>query len=144
VTRRIANKRIRFVGGCLCRAIRYRIVGNPIDSGYCHCRLCRGSAGAPVMAWSTFPIGTFAFTRGKARTFHSSRYAFRQFCGRCGTQLTFRKARGAKFVDVNVVSLDRPAAIVPQYHIWTRSRLPWFDTRDELPRHRDGGPDVLA
>jgi hypothetical protein len=132
------------VGGCLCRTVRYEVVGEPIDAGYCHCRICRRSAGAPVLAWSTFPISAFAFTRGTPKIFHSSRHAVRQFCGRCGTHLTFRKARGAKLVDVNIVTLDRPAAIVPQYHIWTVSRIPWFETRDQLPRHRGGGPDVLA
>ena len=137
-------KPARFVGGCLCGAIRYRVVGEPIDAGYCHCKICRRSAGAPVLAWATFPITGFSFTRGKPGTFHSSRRALRQFCAGCGTQLVFRKTRGAETIDVNLVTLDRPEAIRPQYHIWTASRLPWFDTRDELPRHTDAGPDVLA
>lgn len=141
---RTSTTAARFVGGCLCGAIRYRLVGKPVDAGYCHCRLCRRSAGAPVLAWATFPIGALTVTQGRPRTFRSSRRALRQFCGRCGTQLLFRKARGATLVDVNLVTLDRPGAIRPQYHIWTAARLPWFDTRDRLPRHRHGGPDVLA
>jgi hypothetical protein len=68
----------------------------------------------------------------------------REFCGRCGTQLTFRKKGDATLVDVNLVTLDKPERLAPQYHIWTASRLRWFDTRDELPRHRGAGPDVLA
>jgi hypothetical protein len=134
----------RFVGGCACRAVRYRVVGARIDAGYCHCRLCRRSIGAPVAAWVTFPIAGFVFTRGKPVVYHSSRRAFRRFCGRCGTQLTFQKTRGAKLIDVNLATLDRPERIVPEYHIWTASRVPWFDTRDELPRYRDGGRDVLG
>lgn len=134
----------RFVGGCLCRAVRYRIDGDRVDAGYCHCRLCQHSAGAPVLAWATFPIDSFSITRGKPKRYDSSRRAFRQFCGRCGTQLTFRKSRGARFIDVNVVTLDRPDAIAPEYHIWTASRIPWFQVRDRLRRHRDGRADVLA
>jgi hypothetical protein len=139
-----ATEPARFVGGCLCRGIRYRIVGKPIDAGYCHCRLCRRSAGAPVLAWATFPITGFRFTRGRPGTFHSSRRAFRQFCIRCGTQLTFRKTRAPETIDVNLVTLDRPESIPPEYHIWTANQLSWFDTRDDLPRHRDAGPDVLT
>ena len=134
----------RLTGGCLCKTIRFRVVGDPLDAGYCHCSLCRRSAGAPVMAWGTFPVAAFAFTRGKPGVFHSSRRALREFCKRCGTQLTFRKVGGAALVDVNLVTLDDPERIKPQYHIWTGNRLRWFDTRDKLPRHRAAGPDVLA
>jgi hypothetical protein len=35
-----------------------------------------------------------------------------------------------------VASLDRPEELAPEYHIWVASRTPWFETRDELPRHR--------
>jgi hypothetical protein len=136
--------RRRLAGGCLCKALRYRVVGTPVDAGYCHCSLCRRSAGAPVLAWGTFPASAFAFTRGTPTAYHSSRRAVREFCARCGTQLTFRKIGRATLVDVNLGSLDDPEAIAPQYHIWTANRLRWFDTRDQLPRHRTAGPDVLA
>jgi hypothetical protein len=142
--KRPAKSPARLAGGCLCKAIRYRVVGAPLDAGYCHCGLCRRSAGAPVLAWATFPATAFAFTRGRPATFHSSRRAQRQFCNRCGTQLTFCKRGAATLVDVNLVTLDKPERIAPQYHIWTASRLPWFETRDKLPRHRGAGPDVLA
>jgi hypothetical protein len=84
------------------------------------------------------------FARGKPATFRSSRRAQREFCSRCGTQLTFRKTGSATLVDVNLVTLDDPERIAPQYHIWTANRLRWFDTRDKLPRHRGAGPDVIA
>ena len=37
-------------GACLCGSLRYAITAPPIDAGYCHCRLCQRSAGAPVLA----------------------------------------------------------------------------------------------
>ena len=40
-------------GGCLCGAVRYRISAEPIDAGYCHCRMCQRSTGAPVVSWLT-------------------------------------------------------------------------------------------
>jgi hypothetical protein len=33
-----------------------------------------------------------------------------------------------------VVTLDDPSIIEPTMHIWTESRLPWFDTSDDHPR----------
>jgi hypothetical protein len=45
---------------------------------------------------------------------------------------------------VNIASLDDPASIEPQYHIWTGSRVPWLHIDDELPRYADDGPDPPA
>src|SRR5262245_62100457 len=105
------KSRASLAGGCLCGAVRYRVRGEPVDTGYCHCTLCRRSAGAPVNAWTTFPIGAFAFTRGKPKAFRSSPHAVRHFCRRCGTQLTFRKTPKPESVDVTVATLDRPNAL---------------------------------
>lgn len=127
-------------GGCLCGAVRYRLCGQPIDAGYCHCRLCQRSSGAPVMAWATFAATDFSYTQGTPAIYRSSPNAIRQFCAACGTQITFRRP-GKTMIDVTLASLDDATAIAPRYHIWTASRIAWFDTNDTLPRHADAGPD---
>jgi hypothetical protein len=128
-------------GGCLCGAIRYRITGGIIDAGYCHCRLCQRSAGAPVLAWLTVPVEGFAYSAGEAAVFPSSSHSQREFCSRCGTQLAFRRQRDARTVDLTLASLDDPQQVPPEYHIWRQSRIGWFETADRLPRHEDAGPD---
>lgn len=128
-------------GGCLCGAVRYRIDGPGIDAGYCHCRICQRSAGAPVLAWATVPAQSFIYTRGVPTVYCSSEHGRREFCGQCGTQLVFRHVPPARTVDVTIASLDDPTAIAPAYHIWRGSRIPWFETGDELPRFEDAGPD---
>ncbi|MCC6208517.1 MAG: GFA family protein [Gammaproteobacteria bacterium] len=128
-------------GGCLCGGIRYRIEGVGIDAGYCHCRLCQRSAGAPVLAWMTVPVAAFSYIAGAPSIYRSSPHSQREFCARCGTQLAFRRLQNARTVDVTLASLDNPAGVIPEYHIWCASRIPWFDTRDALPRHQDAGPD---
>ncbi len=130
----------RFQGGCLCGAIRYT-AGDLIDAGYCHCRICQRSSGAPVLAWVSFPLESFAYPNGPPSIYRSSAHGHREFCGDCGTQIAFRDQKTATVVDVNIASLDDPASVAPQYHIWTGSRIAWFETTDELPRHEAGGPD---
>lgn len=132
----------RYEGGCLCGALRYVILGEPLDAGYCHCRLCQRSAGAPVLAWATIPAEVLSYVRGTPRVYPSSERGRRYFCQTCGTQLCFRISEDSSTLDINIVTLDDPSAIIPQYHIWSSSRIPWFDTRDDLPRHPDGGPDT--
>jgi len=128
------------VGGCLCQSLRYVARVEPIDAGYCHCRTCQRSSGAPVLAWASFPADSFGYTQGSPTSYRSSPRARREFCEKCGTQIAFRED-GSASVDVNIGSLDSPEAVTPEYHIWTESRICWFDTRDSLPRYRDAGPD---
>jgi hypothetical protein len=122
-------------GGCLCGALRYRCTAAPSDTGYCHCRLCQRSTGAPVLAWASYPVEAFDYTKGAPALYQSSPHGHREFCANCGTQIAYRESQGAVSVDVNVGSLDDPAAVPPRRHIFTASRIAWFDTRDALPRH---------
>ena len=127
-------------GGCLCGAVRYRISAEPIDAGYCHCRMCQRSTGAPVVAWLTMSSEGFAWRQGEPAAHRSSPEAERLFCGACGTQMAFRMLAEPHLVDVTLASLDDPAAVRPDHHGWTSSRIVWFEVRDDLPRHPEGDP----
>ena len=129
-------------GGCFCGAVRYRVADEPIDAGYCHCRMCQRSVGAPVVAWGSWPEAAFAWLAAEPATLVSSTTGRRRFCGACGTQILFWTADEPALVDLNLATLDDPAAIVPTYHIWTATRIAWFETADDLPRYRDAGPDT--
>lgn len=128
-------------GGCHCGALRYRVAGAVIDSGYCHCRICQRTTGAPALAWVTVPLEAFAMTAGEARVYRSSSWGERHFCGTCGAQIVYRDREAPKTVDVNAGTLDEPGRIGPDYHIHRADRIPWFETADDLPRHDDAGPD---
>ena len=129
-----------FIGGCLCGRLRYE-ARDPGDSGYCHCRLCQRSSGAPVLAWASFPTASFSHTKGEPATYHSSASGRRDFCASCGTQIAFRDTAAPTRIDVNIASLDDPASIEPEYHAWVESRVPWLQIGDDLPRYPDDGPD---
>ncbi len=132
---------VPYDGGCLCGALRYRISLEPRNSGYCHCSICRRSTGAPVLAWATIPIEGFTMTKGEAAAYASSDQGLRLFCRTCGTQLLYRDAKDPKEIEVNLGSLDEPGAITPRCHIYDASRIPWFDTADDLPRHPAGSTE---
>ena len=133
---------VSYIGGCLCGALRYQSNDKPIDIGYCHCRICQRSAGSPVLTWATFSVKAFIYTQGIPSIYQSSTQYQREFCASCGTQIAFRKVKQATTVDVTVASLDAPSILKPEYHIWTESQIPWFDTLDELPRCKDAGLDI--
>jgi hypothetical protein len=121
-------------GGCLCGAVRYRASGLVTNSTLCHCGSCRRSAGAPAVAWVTFPAASFVFERGAPAAFRSSPPVVRTRCGSCGTPLTYRHERFADEIDVTTASLDDPAAFPPADHTWWSERVPWLRWDDALPR----------
>lgn len=127
------------MGGCLCGELRYE-ARDPIDAGYCHCRLCQRSSGAPVLAWAGIPSESFSYSAGSPASFRSSAHGVRDFCPRCGTQIAFRDTGATTRVDVNIATLDDPAAVEPEYHIWIASGVPWLHIDDALPRYADDGP----
>ena len=127
-------------GGCLCGATRYRSSADPTESGYCHCRMCQKLSGAPVVTWTGFPVGSFIYTKGQPAIYRSSPNGQREYCPACGSQILFRDSAEPDSVWVNSCTADRPEALVPEYHIFCDSRVPWFDTKDELPRYGDAGP----
>jgi hypothetical protein len=122
-------------GGCLCGAIRYRLVAAPVEALYCHCRMCQRAHGAPVVAWLAVPSDGFEVTAGKVATYRSSAKAVRQFCVACGTPLLWRAIDNPGLVDVSIATLDEPAAVGPDLHLWTQHQLAWFELADTLPRY---------
>jgi hypothetical protein len=124
-------------GGCYCGTIRYEAEG-AFGATLCHCADCRGTAGAPAVAWFTVPRAAFRFTRGEPTRFRSSAACERSFCPVCGTQLTFGSDRSPTEIDVTTCSLDDPELVPPGDHVWTRSRLSWAPICDGLPTHTQG------
>jgi hypothetical protein len=130
-------------GGCLCGALRFRVTAAPLDSGYCHCRMCQRNSGAPVVAWVTVPATSFAWIAGVPGTFASSSHGKRYFCSNCGSYLVFLSSKFPAEVSVNTASFDDPEAFPPRKHIFTESRIGWFRTDDALPVHLGyGGPQT--
>jgi hypothetical protein len=127
-------------GGCLCALVRFRVTAEPLDGGYCHCRMCQRNSGAPVVAWVTFAATSFSWIAGNPSTYASSARAKRQFCAACGSYLVFRSDDFPGEVSINTASFDDPAAFPPRKHIFAESRIPWFHTTDDLPSYDGYGP----
>jgi hypothetical protein len=128
-----------FDGGCSCGRVRYRAEGEATDLCYCHCRSCRRATAAPFVAWGTFRRPPFRISAGELALHRSSEAVVRGFCSACGTPLTYEHQRRPGAIDVTLVSLDDPALLRPQYHIWVSHRLPWIALADGLPQHDEWG-----
>ncbi|MBU8975485.1 MULTISPECIES: GFA family protein [unclassified Lysobacter] len=128
------SEQMIFDGGCLCGAIRYRATSAPLRGVICHCGICRRHSGAPALAFVHFPAAAFQWLTSPPSWYRSSPHAERGFCSVCGSTVGMREDVLADRVQVCVGSLDAPSAVRIDDHVWTKSRLPWFDTTDGLPR----------
>lgn len=117
-------------GGCHCGAVRYAISGGATNSMICHCRTCQGVSGAPVIAWITVEPDALKLTQGRPKRYASSAKVERQFCGACGTQLTYRRTDDDTYIDVATASLDKPEAFPPGHHSWLSHNIPWVKFGD--------------
>ena len=131
-------------GGCMCGAVRYELKSAPFDAGWCHCRTCQLNSGAPAMVLASVPDGHLVWTKGaeKVRTVESSSFGHRQFCSECGTPFLMKVDHQPETVDFSVPTLDDPEAIAPEFHIFWRSKIGWFEPKDDLPRHEKFRPDT--
>ena len=127
-----------FSGGCLCGEIRYESKQPAIETGYCHCSICRKSTGAPIVAFASFPEISFTYIKGTPSIYHSSLSGHREFCSKCGTQLCYRETNNAKTVDINSGTLDYLETVEPKFHIYTNDAVPWLNIGDKLPRYPEG------
>ena len=133
-----------FEGGCLCGEVRYRATAEPLRGVICHCGMCRRHSGAPALAFVHFPLDAFQWLGTMPSWFQSSANAARGFCSRCGSTLGMREDVLADRVQICVGSLDEPSRVRIDDHVWTRSRVRWFDTRDGLPRFERSSTAVAS
>jgi hypothetical protein len=127
----------RLTGGCLCGALRYRIAGAPAWCAHCHCPSCRRATGAAFATFLGIGRGAFTVTAGQMTVYDSSPGVHRGFCGRCGSALTYESDRWPEEIHILAATLDDPAAVTPEAHVFTRSQLPWIKLADGLARHVD-------
>jgi hypothetical protein len=121
----------RLTGGCQCGAVRYSIPVPTSGVHYCHCRMCQKAVGNVFAALAPVPQGTVIWTRGKPTNFQSSTSAYRGFCEKCGTPLTFEYI-GGKRINLTIGSLDDPGAVTPEVHYGTEAQVKWLCISDGL------------
>ena len=133
-------------GGCLCGKVRFRLLSEPFDTGWCHCRTCQLNGGSPAMVFATVPFGDYQFEAGEeaVRTVASSRFGYRAFCGECGTPLYTRVDHQPDTIDFGATTLDEPGRVRPGFHIFWSSRLPWMQVEDDLPKFDRFRPNTVG
>ena len=124
-------------GGCLCGAVKYEILANPVGAGNCHCRTCQKSVGTAYMAILFVPYDALRITgtyKEYATTSDRGNTMNRAFCPECGTALFGRNSATDKIRPVNAATLDDPSIYQPHMDFWVSDAQPWDTMNPDLPK----------
>ena len=124
-------------GGCACGAVRYRLYRAPMFVHCCHCHDCQRQTGSAFATNALIEAGLHAVLSGETAssampTDSGQPHAIHR-CTACGTALWSEYGGRGTIRFVRVGTLDDPAALVPDVHIYTRSRLPWVTLPEGVP-----------
>ena len=124
-------------GGCACGAVRYRLGSAPMFVHCCHCRDCQRQAGSAFAINALIEADRVALLSGdtepSAMPTDSGRPHSIHRCTGCGTALWSEYGGRNTIRFVRVATLDDPAALTPDVHIYVRSKLPWFTLPEGVP-----------
>ena len=123
-------------GGCLCRAVRYRVSAPPMVTRVCWCRLCQYLASGNSTVNVCFPSAAL-HVEGELRDFasvaDSGNAMHRRFCPKCGTPMFSAAEIRPHLIFVRAGTLDDPEIARPAATIWTSQAPTWACIDDTLP-----------
>lgn len=128
-------------GSCLCGAVRYEVKTIEPKMGHCHCSMCRKFHGAAFATYGEALSQNFQWVSGqdKLQSYTANNGTVREFCGVCGSSLTFAPSGDAgDVVEFAVATLDEAINHRPDAHIFTAYKASWFDINDDLPQYDEG------
>jgi hypothetical protein len=125
-----SNDNDTFEGGCTCRHVRYRIKSKPLFVHCCHCSWCQRETGTAFALNAMIEADRVELTSGEVELVDTPSASGKGQkiwrCPQCEVALWSNySGSGDKVRFMRVGTLDTPAAMPPDIHIFTSSKQPW-------------------
>jgi hypothetical protein len=123
-------------GGCACGEVRYRLTGPPLIVHCCHCLNCQRQTGSAFVinvlleSDRVESLGRSPDRVPVPRSGTKRQQIYR--CPVCETAVWSTYTR-KNILFVRAGTLDDPAAVEPDVHIFTRSKVPWLMLPETKP-----------
>jgi hypothetical protein len=128
-----------YEGGCFCRKVRYRLSSAPMFVHCCHCRNCQNQTGSAFVINAIIETDRIELLSGRPEIDTVESGSGRPHdiyrCPDCRVAVWSDYGRRAGLRFVRVGTLDDPAALSPDVHIFTRSKLPWVRLPEGAPAY---------
>ena len=117
------NSEMTHQGGCLCKAVRFSVVGDPVLLTICYCRFCQRATGSSHLVEPIWRESSFSVISGSLQTYDtisrgSGKRVSLYFCGVCGTKTHQKMERFSGIVGVYGGSLDDPGIAFNAKEVW--------------------------
>jgi hypothetical protein len=123
-------------GGCACGEVRYRLTSDPLFVHCCHCLNCQRQTGSAFVINLLIEADRLEVLTGEPAVVAVPRSGGKKQkiwrCTTCQTAL-FSQYTSARVRFVRCGTLDDPAGVAPDVHIFTRSKLPWVVLPESVP-----------
>ena len=133
-------------GGCICGAVRYQIIAEPIALFACHCSDCQTVTGSGYVLALRIPYGGVTVIQGEVkcyeRTEADERRRMIHRCPHCLTVLWSERPDSKAYVTIYGGTLDDSPQLRPVAHIWTREAQAWLKLPQDALLYDENPPDM--
>jgi hypothetical protein len=140
---KVALPKFPIEGGCVCRAIRYRLNAPPVGVWACHCKRCQAYTGAYTISMpvrrADIEISGITPVEHNAPA-DSGRMARIFFCPNCHTRVWHAPAV-ADNLTLMAGTLDDTSWVTPVAHIFTRYKQAGTHIDPQALSYEDAAPD---
>ena len=116
-------------GACNCRAVRYRLLSEPMFVHCCHCTDCQRHTGSAFAINALIETSRIELLAGAPEAISMPTESGRPHdiyrCPTCKVAVWSDYGRRPALRFVRVATLEPPNSIAPDVHIYVRSKLPW-------------------
>ena len=123
-------------GGCACGAVRYRLTSDPLFVHCCHCLNCQRQTGSAFVINLLIETEHVELLAADPQPVDVPRDdGTEQRISRCPTcqVAVFSEYGRPELRFVRGGTLDQPARVTPDVHIFTKSKLSWITLPDSVP-----------
>ncbi|NKB99107.1 MAG: GFA family protein [Pseudomonadales bacterium] len=118
-------------GKCLCGSVSYSAEDVDPHVHACHCSMCRGWTGGPMLAAS---VGSIEFKgEDKLKRYQSSEWAERGFCSDCGTSLFYHMKEPGMYI-MATGTFDDPEQFAMSGEIYIDEKPSGYNFAGDHPR----------
>jgi hypothetical protein len=115
--------------------VRYRLASDPLFVHCCHCLNCQRQTGSAFVINVLIEADRVELLAGEPQPVDVPRGRGTQRIWRCPAcqVAVYSRYTSARVRFVRAGTLDDPAGVAPDVHIYTRSKLPWIELPDSVP-----------
>ncbi|ASJ76771.1 GFA family protein [Granulosicoccus antarcticus] len=133
-------------GGCVCKKVRYSLIGSPLRVTICHCTWCQRRTGSAFGVELVFHEDQVLFHPDTLSVYRhisdeSGRWLDQHFCNNCGSSIGLTLESVPSIQSISVGTLDKQnwseLTNLERRHVFVRSARQWSDIPGDVEQYEE-------